>query len=336
MTKNILLGYLLGFLRACWFWLGVWVFYYLQFTDYAGIGLLESIMIITWILLEVPTGALTDLIGKKRALIMAFLLLGIGNFVMGGAVSFFTLGLGIFIGSIGLAFFSGTHEAFLYDTLKSLGQEKLFDQVIGKANSFNQLGMAVGGIFSGVLYNLNPSFPFYLVGLFGLIGAIVGLFLDEPKVDTQKFSIVKFVKQNRTGLRQLWLMLKTIPIVPLIFAVAAIWVISDEVLESVLAVEFGFSPTNIGPFFALIYLVSAGASRLTPHSHTHSSSKPQPTCFWFERVIGYFIYCFAFRWSCPGWSDAHPTRITDAAVPQRHLAADQHPYQLKYPCHHSV
>lgn len=105
MNKNIRLGYLLGFLRACWFWLGVWVFYYLMFTNYAGIGLLESVMIVTWILMEIPTGALSDLLGKKKALILAFLLLGFGNIVMGGAVSFFTLGLGIFIGSIGLAFF---------------------------------------------------------------------------------------------------------------------------------------------------------------------------------------------------------------------------------------
>lgn len=136
--------------------------------------------------------------------------------------------------------------------------------MIGKTNGLNQLGMAVGGILSGVLYSFNPRLPYFLVGIFGLIGAVVSLFLDEPKVDSEKFSIKQFIEQNKAGVTQLRQLLRNVPIMPIIFGVASVWVISDEMLESVLAVEYGFSPQFIGPFFALLFLISAGASTLTP------------------------------------------------------------------------
>lgn len=44
-NRNIYLSYLLAFCKNSWFWLGIWVFYYLRFTNYAGIGLIETIMI---------------------------------------------------------------------------------------------------------------------------------------------------------------------------------------------------------------------------------------------------------------------------------------------------
>ena len=64
--KNVKIAYVLSFLWRSWFWLGIWVFYYLRFTDYAGIGLLEAVMITTASLGEIPTGAIADVWGKKK------------------------------------------------------------------------------------------------------------------------------------------------------------------------------------------------------------------------------------------------------------------------------
>jgi len=63
--RNITIAYTLSFLWKCWFWLGIWVFYYLRFTDYAGIGFLEAVMITTATIGEIPTGAIADILGKK-------------------------------------------------------------------------------------------------------------------------------------------------------------------------------------------------------------------------------------------------------------------------------
>ena len=45
--KNIAISYILTFCKNSWFWLGIWVFYYLRFTNYAGIGIIETLLIVT-------------------------------------------------------------------------------------------------------------------------------------------------------------------------------------------------------------------------------------------------------------------------------------------------
>ncbi|PIU73207.1 hypothetical protein COS78_03500 [Candidatus Shapirobacteria bacterium CG06_land_8_20_14_3_00_40_12] len=65
MDRNIRLAYVIGTLRNSWFWLGVWILFYLSITNYAGIGIVESTLFFTAIILEVPTGAIADMLGKR-------------------------------------------------------------------------------------------------------------------------------------------------------------------------------------------------------------------------------------------------------------------------------
>ena len=78
LQRNIKLAYLFSFFNYAWFWLGIWVFYYLRFTTYGGIGLIETVLIATMTLAEIPTGAVADLLGKKWSLTIAFLFKGWG------------------------------------------------------------------------------------------------------------------------------------------------------------------------------------------------------------------------------------------------------------------
>ena len=89
--KNVKIAYYLSFLWRSWFWLGIWVFYYLRFTDYAGIGFLEAVMITTSTLGEIPTGAIADILGKKKAVSIAFFLGGLGNLIMAFAPNYWVL-----------------------------------------------------------------------------------------------------------------------------------------------------------------------------------------------------------------------------------------------------
>ncbi|MCA9369104.1 MAG: hypothetical protein H6773_00375 [Pseudomonadales bacterium] len=53
-------------LDHAWFWIAIWALFYLRFTDCAGFGLLEFTMIISFVITEIPTGAIADLFGKKK------------------------------------------------------------------------------------------------------------------------------------------------------------------------------------------------------------------------------------------------------------------------------
>lgn len=264
LKRNIWIAYILAFSKNTWFWLGIWVFYYLRFTNYAGIGIIETTLILTMTLAEIPTGAVADLFGKKRTLILAFLLETIGGFMMATAGSFQMLVFSVFVMCVGGAFYSGTIDALVFDTLKQHGEEGSYDKKISNINTISLITPAVCSILGGFMYKLNPTFPFLGNAIGYLIGFIASFFLIEPKIDTEKFSFNNFISQTKEGLKELF---KTIDIKKqtiFLLSVGFLVVISSEMLNGFLAVEYGFTEQQQGILWSAIFLVSAFASQLTP------------------------------------------------------------------------
>ncbi len=263
MERNIKLGYYITFCRFTWFWLGIWVFYYLRYTDYAGIGLIETSLIVAMTISEIPTGAIADLIGKKRSLLIAFILQAIGIGMLAFVPSLVTMIIGVFIAGVGGSFYSGTFEALLYDSLKQVHNEKKYDKVIGHIGTISLLAPAICGIIGGYLYTMWPPFPTALSSLGYLAGFIFCLFLIEPKIDSEKVTIARLVQQTKEGLSELFKSTAIIRQTILFLSIGFIIVIADEMLNSFLGVELGFKEKELGFLWSAIYLISAGASQLT-------------------------------------------------------------------------
>lgn len=262
--KNIYLIYLLSFLHKSWLWLGIWVLYYLRYTDYSGLGLLESVMIITSTTTEIPTGAVGDLLGKKKTLFLAFSLSAIGNLIMSVAPNFLVLSGSIIAMTIGGSFYSGTMEALVYDSLKEKNQENIFDKVMANIATVQLIAFALASILGGYLYAIKPSLPFMILGIVHAVGAIIAIFIKEPAVDTEIFSLNNYISQTKQGFKELF---KTADIgkqTLLLLALCLFSVIAFEVLNDVLLVEFKFSEKQLGLIAAVIYLTSAGIAQLAP------------------------------------------------------------------------
>lgn len=270
--KNIKIAYILSFLWRSWFWLGIWVFYYLRFTDYAGIGFLEAVMITTSTLGEIPTGAIADIVGKKKAVSLAFLLGAIGNVVMAFAPNYPVLIGSIIAMTLGGTFYSGSLEALVYDSLKELKKENIYEKVIGRITTMQNLGMAFAGIIGGFLYKWNVSAPFIMVAVAYLIGLVYSFGLTEPSIDTEKYSWSKFVKQNVEGFRQIFSS-KRITFMALALLIPGAFMIATEnVLNDATAVELGFSSIQLGIFATLLYLFGVLVSEKTGWIITKLSS----------------------------------------------------------------
>lgn len=261
--RNIKLAYVLTFARHAWFWLGIWVFYYLKFTSYAGIGIIETVMILTLTLFEIPTGAIADLFGKKNTLIISFLLQFLGLFLMGVTLHFLFLTIGVFVSSVGLAFYSGTLDALVFDSLKENGKEEQFMKTASRMKAISWVTPAICSAIGGFLYAINPRLPFYASAWFYLFGFFVCLFLIEPKIDTIKFSFVNFLSQTKQGFKQLFLTPEIKKQTIILLSIGVIIVILDEMLNSFLAVEFGFQEQVIGIFWAFVYVAAAFAAQTT-------------------------------------------------------------------------
>lgn len=262
--RNSYIAYILTALYKSWFWIGIWVLFYLRFTNYAGIGILEGVMIVTMIVTEIPTGAIADLLGKKNTLIAAFLFAAIGNVMMGLAQNFQTLIVSVLILTTSASLFSGSLEALVYDSLKEEGKADKFDKKISNIATVNLATVAIASIIGGFLYKLGPGLPFVVCGVIQSIGILVALFLKEPSIDTERFSIKSFIQQNKEGFKEL---IKTpgIRIKTLYFlSFSVVFVILYQVLNDVLAVEYGMNAQQLGTFVAIIYLTAAIASQFTP------------------------------------------------------------------------
>ena len=253
--KNVTVAYILSFLWRSWFWLGIWIFYYLKFTDYAGVGFLEAVMITTATIGEIPTGAIADMVGKKKAVVVAFIISGLGNILMALAPNYSVLLASIVMMTLGGCFYSGSLEALVYDGLKQEGKAGIFDKVVSRMNTMQNLGMAISGAVGGYLYTINNSLPFVLVSVFYMIGAIVALWLVEPIIDTEKYSWNAFISQNRAGFGQLFGKIDVRKMVIALLLPSVFMVATENVLSDATAMELGLNSVQLGIYASVLFMV---------------------------------------------------------------------------------
>lgn len=258
--KNIKLLYIINATGRAIFWLGIWILYYRGFGGYAAVGILETVMIVSSIVFEIPTGAIADLIGKKKTLFIGLLGIGLTNIWMGFAPDLMQMILCLIFMNLGYALTSGTFEALMYDSLKDEGKEAQYARTLSKATGFALAVSAIAGISGGYLYTYWVGLPFILTGVFNLFSAMAALLLIEPKTDTEKFSIANYFKQNVLGIRELFKNIAVIRRTVGLLLVMLVALMMYEGLNDTLNIAYGFSAVQLGMLSALFYLTAAGVS----------------------------------------------------------------------------
>lgn len=236
-----------------------------MFGGYATVAMLDSGALLAGLIYEIPTGAFADLVGKKKTLTLSFLLLTIGNIIMGLTTNLWVLAgsLWLFV-CLAFAFYSGTMEALLYDTLKSMGAEKDFDKKMGSLGAVRLFAMAMCAIVGGVAFGFYPGLPYLLSGVMSFLGFVACFFLVEPKIDTEKYSWTAFFKQNTRGVRVLFGSAYMKKLSWYLVVTGGLAVFIYNLLDDLLAVEYGFNPMTISWLFAVACLVAGVATYLIP------------------------------------------------------------------------
>ncbi len=265
IKNNIKLLYWISFFNNLLFWLGIWVLYYLLFTDYTGIGIIETAMIISIVVFEIPSGALADLLGKKKTLILGLGVIFLGDLAMGLAPNFVVLFLSAFFSAFGSTFLSGTFEAITYDTLKDIGKEKQYNKVLSKQRSYSYLAQAVATIIGGLLYTfVNPRAPYLAVALMAVVAIFIAWKLQEPKTDSEKFSWNNYRRQIMEGFRALFFQKRIRKIIYILLIVGIIYLFMYEMLVDLLLVATGGTAMQISMALVLAILANVFIVRLSP------------------------------------------------------------------------
>lgn len=152
LTKNIKLDYLSTFITNLNMQSTIWVLYLAYHgLSLAQIGLVEGIYHATGIVCEIPSGAVADLLGRKRSMLLSKLCIMVSCLIMLFARSFWSFALSFVIQALGNNFNSGSEEALVYDSMKYLGREHEYIRVNGQLNFLIEVAQGIATVMGGIL-----------------------------------------------------------------------------------------------------------------------------------------------------------------------------------------
>lgn len=131
-------------------------------------------------LLEIPTGVIADLIGKKKSLMIGRFMYIIEILIIAFFNGFWPFLIAKIISGIGVSFVSGANEAMLYDTLKKQGRINDHKKVSGLMFMLVNISMAFVFIIGAYMFSINPKLPAYASIPPMIIGFILTCLLKEP------------------------------------------------------------------------------------------------------------------------------------------------------------
>lgn len=183
LERNIKLDYLNTFIANLNMQSSVWVLY-LAYCDMnlMQIGLLEGIYHATSIICEIPSGALADLAGRKRSMILSRICITASCMIMLFSRSFWLFALSFMIQALGNNLNSGSEEALIYDSMKCLSKEDQYIRVNGQLNTLIEISQAAATVAGGILAEYSYFWCYGACVAISLLALIPILFMMEPPV----------------------------------------------------------------------------------------------------------------------------------------------------------
>lgn len=102
-------------------------------------------------LFEIPSGAVADLYGRRRAMIISMGAYICSFIIFGSSPSFGLLFFAMFFFAIGDAFRTGTHKAMIFEWLRSQKRTNEKTKVYGYTRSWSKIGSAVSVVIAAAL-----------------------------------------------------------------------------------------------------------------------------------------------------------------------------------------
>jgi len=155
---------------------------YLQHDLFTALNVAIVIAVNTFFrtLFEVPSGAVADLFGRKRTLILSGLIFIISLIFLsiGGSMLMFILYA--IISALAGSLISGTDTSILFDSLKTMHRETNFQKIITFNIGAWQTGAAIGSLIGGALAAISLKLPVLYTFIPLTISFFITFFIVEP------------------------------------------------------------------------------------------------------------------------------------------------------------
>jgi MFS family permease len=183
-TRNIRLNYLFVWLFSMNLTHGIWMIY-LASKGYslAQLGVLEGTYHVTSFLMEVPTGVIADLWGRKTSRIVGRIIAAASTAIMFFAPNFALLAVAFAATALGNNLESGAGDALLYDSLLLDGEQDKYIHVAGKQELTYQSASITSFLLGGYLAVRSYPLVFALTALSSILAACLAIGFSEPEIE---------------------------------------------------------------------------------------------------------------------------------------------------------
>jgi len=180
LERNIFKNYIYTFLSSFNITSGVWMLY----LAYRGlslfeIGLMESLFHLTSFTMEVPTGVIADLFGRKTSRIIGRLVAILSTILMIFSTSIVGFAFSFILIALSYNLESGAGDALIFDSMKEIGQEGKFMKVKGHIEVMFQFASALALPLGGYLAMQDYGDVYKLALVIGCVTLIQSLSFVE-------------------------------------------------------------------------------------------------------------------------------------------------------------
>ena len=187
IRRNILLFKLYYLFSAVWPLAALAIVFFQKITGSYAFALgVFSIVNIVQSVAEVPTGVISDKIGRRKTMILSSALTALAYIIFALAGTFaykYLLILGAVIWAVADAFASGTDDALMYETMEELNKADEYDIVYARSKTFDQIGMGMGALIAAVVtYFYSLATLAWVSVAFSVIPIVVCSRFVEPKI----------------------------------------------------------------------------------------------------------------------------------------------------------
>ncbi|NIK59811.1 MFS transporter [Kribbella shirazensis] len=130
----------------------IMLIYFAQVTgSYTAAASLLAVKRLSSAAFEVPTGVLSDRLGRRGTMIAGAVVMVAAHLGYAGAAGYGLLLAAVVLEGLATSLWSGNNEALLYDTLLEAGREEEFPRHSGRVNSMFQIALALAAAIGGVV-----------------------------------------------------------------------------------------------------------------------------------------------------------------------------------------
>ncbi|MCB1186732.1 MFS transporter [bacterium] len=188
LRRNPQLYQLYSVLFSLMCWLPVFAIYIAGKVGLEGLLLLESLYYISVVIMEVPSGYLSDRLGRRPVLLIstAGFSLAALLFMLGDSIAAFAIAQ--VLTAIGYSFNSGSDVSIHYDSLQQLGEQERFGalEAVAERNRFMAGGLA--SLAGGLVGVLDLRLAYLLTALANIANLFVVLRMREPAQSKERES----------------------------------------------------------------------------------------------------------------------------------------------------